>query len=186
MKSDREKSLVFIGFMGAGKSTIGKLVADKLDRKFIDIDEEIEKEFQMPVREIFNKFGENAFRDREKSMITDLCKQKQQVLALGGGAFLQEEIRKICLSSSIVIFLDLSFENWKNRINLIIETRPVLQGKSTEEMEELFNTRQGIYSNHHLKIATDNKTAEEITDLIIEKLGLLTRSRTTNEKNNYS
>ena len=68
----REKSIVFVGFMGVGKTTIGKKVAKKLYRDFLDIDEEIEKEFGMSTREIFEKFGEKTFREKEKEIITRL------------------------------------------------------------------------------------------------------------------
>ena len=168
--NNRERSIVFIGFMGVGKTTVGKLVAKKLNRPFIDIDEEIEKEYQMPVSQIFNQIGEMAFRKREKSLISNLAEQEQKIISVGGGAFLQEEIRQVCLTSCIVIYLNLSLENWKNRLDLIIESRPVLQGKSKEEMEDLFYTRQAIYSQHHLKIETDNKAPNEIADEIIETL----------------
>jgi len=65
----REKSIVFVGFMGVGKTTIGKIVAKKLSRDFIDIDEVIEKEFGMPTTKIFEQFGEKTFREKEKSII---------------------------------------------------------------------------------------------------------------------
>jgi shikimate kinase len=167
---NRDKSIVFIGFMGVGKTTIGKKVAAKLNRNFIDIDEQIEKEYNMPVSQIFSEFGETEFRNREKSLITSLAEQKQKVISVGGGAFLQEEIRQTCLESCIVIFLDLSLKGWKDRIGLIIDSRPVLKGKSISEMEELFYKRQAIYSNHHLKISTDNKDAETIASLIVDEL----------------
>lgn len=167
------KNIILIGFMGVGKTTVGKLVAKILQREFIDVDEEIEKEYGMPVTEIFNKLGEKAFREKEKSLIISLCGQKNKVLSPGGGSFLQDEIRNVCLSTSIVIFLDLSFEGWKDRLDLIIDSRPVLQGKSVKEMEELFNSRQEIYSNHHLKVVTDNMDANVIASHIINKLTAL-------------
>ncbi len=168
----KEKSIVFIGFMGVGKTTVGKCVAKKLYRDFIDIDEEIEKEYHMPTSQIFNKIGEKAFREREKTLITNLCQQRLQIISVGGGAFLQEEIRKVCLSSCIVIYLDLSWENWKERLGLIIDSRPVLQGKSIEEIEELFYKRQEAYSIHHSKIKTDDHDAEEVADYIVDSLKL--------------
>ncbi|MEH7250159.1 shikimate kinase [Neobacillus niacini] len=168
----KEKSIVFIGFMGVGKTTIGKLVAKKLFRDFIDVDEEIEKEYGMPVTQIFNKIGEKAFREREKNVITSLCQKKLRIISLGGGAFLQEEIRKVCLSSCMVFFLDLSWENWKDRISLIIDSRPVLQGKSIEEIEELFYKRQNLYAVHHSKIETDNQEVDEIADYIVDSIKL--------------
>lgn len=168
----REKSIVFIGFMGVGKTTIGKLVAKKLYRDFIDIDQVIEEEYGMPVSEIFGKIGEKAFRQKEKEVITNLSKQKLKIISLGGGSFLQEEIRETCLSNCIVFFLDLSWESWKERISLIIDSRPVLKGKSLEEIEKLFNDRQEIYLAHHSKIEMDNQEVQEIVDYIVETLKL--------------
>lgn len=170
--NNSEKSIIFIGFMGVGKTTIGKLVAQKLLRPFVDIDEEIEKEFGMPVSQIFKEIGEKAFRDREKQIIAELAEQERKVISLGGGAFLQEEIRKICLSSCIVIHLDLSLESWKERLSLIFDSRPVLHGKSIDEMEELYNNRQEIYALHHLKISTDNQSADNIAEQIINTLSM--------------
>ncbi|MFJ5716252.1 shikimate kinase [Neobacillus sp. NPDC093127] len=164
------KNIILIGFMGVGKTTVGKLVAKKLQRKFIDVDEEIEMEYGMPVSEIFNKLGEKIFREKEKSLLISLCNQKNKVLSPGGGSFLQEEIRDVCLSTSIVVFLDLSFEGWKDRLDLILDSRPVLQGKSVKEMEELFNNRQEIYKNHHLKVVTDNMNVDVIANQIISRL----------------
>jgi shikimate kinase len=168
----KDQSIVFIGFMGVGKTTIGKLVAKKLYRDFIDIDEEIEKEYQMPTSEIFKRFGEKAFREREKSLIIELSKRKMKVISLGGGAFLQEEIKQACLANCLVIFLDLSWENWKERLSLIMDSRPVLQGKSMEEIEELYYKRKEIYSVHHSRIETDNHKVEEIADYIVDSLKL--------------
>ncbi|MGG3799315.1 shikimate kinase [Metabacillus fastidiosus] len=166
----KEKSLVFIGFMGVGKTTIGELVAEKLNRDFVDIDREIEKEYGMPTTEIFKTFGEKEFRAKEKAVIQSYSKQKSKIISVGGGAFLQEEIRSICLENCIVFFLDLSFELWKERMNLIIDTRPVLQGRNIEEIEELFHSRQEIYSSHHFKVITDNKNEEDVANYIIECL----------------
>lgn len=167
---NREKSIVFIGFMGVGKTTIGKLVAKKLNRPFIDIDEEIEKEYRMPVSQIFNQMGEKAFRQKEKELIFTLAEEEQKIISVGGGAFLQDEIRQVCLSTCIVIHLNLSLESWKQRVEFIIDSRPVLQGKSTSEMEELFYKRQAIYSQHHLKLETDHKAPEEIAGEIVDAL----------------
>ncbi|MFE4354471.1 shikimate kinase [Peribacillus butanolivorans] len=166
----RMQSIVFIGFMGVGKTTIGQKVARKLYRDFIDIDQEIEKEFNMPTTEIFKKFGEKTFREKEKSMIDYFSQQQLKIISVGGGAFLQEDIRKICLSNCIVFYLDLSWEYWKERIGLLIDSRPVLQSRSLEEIEELFNTRQEIYSYHHSKVNTNDLDVEEVADYIVESL----------------
>ena len=164
-----EKSVVLIGFMGVGKTSIGQLVAQKLGRKFIDIDEEIENEYQMPVTDIFKKIGEENFREKEKNMIKSYAKQKGKVLSLGGGAFMQEEIRDACLANCTVIHLDISWKYWKERLSLLVDSRPVLQGKTIEEIETLFLERQNFYKGHS-KIVTDGLTEEEIAEQIIRGL----------------
>jgi shikimate kinase len=166
----REKNIVFIGFMGVGKTTVGKLVAQKLYRSFIDIDKEIEEKYNMSIPQIFEKVGEKAFREEEKNLVKQYCSQKLKVISLGGGAFLQEEIRKICLDNSIVFALDISWDSWKNRLHMLIDSRPVLQNKSATEIEELFYKRQKSYSYHHSKVFTDNLEAEAVADYIIEAL----------------
>ena len=168
----REKGIVFVGFMGVGKTTIGKLVAKKLYRDFIDIDEQIEKEFQMPTTKIFETFGEKTFREREKSLIVSLSQQPLNIISVGGGAFLQEDIRKACLANCLVFYLDLSWDSWKERIGLLIDSRPVLQNKSIDQIEELFYSRQPAYSLHNSKVKTDNLNVEEVADYIVESLKL--------------
>ncbi|MCM3677452.1 shikimate kinase [Peribacillus simplex] len=166
----RMQSIVFIGFMGVGKTTIGQKVARKLYRDFIDIDQEIEKEFNMPTTEIFKKFGEKAFREKEKSVIESFSQQPLKIISVGGGAFLQEDIRNICLANCIVFYLDLSWDYWKERIGLLIDSRPVLQSRSLEEIEELFYTRQEIYSYHHSKVNTNDLDVDEVADFIVDSL----------------
>src|SRR5690625_165723 len=135
--SIKEKSIVFIGFMGVGKTTVANLVAKKLYRDFIDIDQEIEKEYNMTTTEIFKTFGEDEFRAKEKEYILNYCKQPLKVISVGGGAFLQEEIKKACLDHSIVFYLDISWKSWKKRLNMLIDSRPVLQNKPLEDIEAL-------------------------------------------------
>lgn len=170
--SIREKSIVFIGFMGVGKTTIAKLVASKLYRDFIDIDEEIEKEFGMPTTEIFNEYGEAFFRQKEKEHVLHYCKQPLKIISLGGGAFLQDEIKNACLKHSIVIYLDISWDAWKKRLPLLIDSRPVLQNKSSDEIKELFDNRKAIYEGHDSKVLTDDLEPEEIADYIIDSMKL--------------
>lgn len=176
MSLGQEKTIVLIGFMGVGKTTVGKLIAEKLNRDFIDIDVEIEQAFGIPVTQIFQKYGEKAFREKEKALITSFSKKNSLVLSLGGGAFLQEDIRRECLENSTVVFLELSWDAWKKRIALIQESRPVLHGKSLAEMEELFYQRQEIYQAYHYKISTDNKDSEVVA---CEIVALLEKARQT-------
>ncbi|MGX4668833.1 shikimate kinase [Cerasibacillus sp. JNUCC 74] len=166
----RQKSIVLIGFMGVGKTSIGKAVAAKLYRDFIDVDQVIEEAFGMSTVDIFVTYGEDKFRKKEKEIIYDLCKQKLKIISLGGGAFLQKEIRDICLKECIVFYLDLSWESWKDRISLLIDSRPVLQGKSLEEIKQLFNERKAIYQEHHSAVNTDAFMVEDAAEYIVNAL----------------
>ncbi|MFE1626810.1 shikimate kinase [Brevibacillus reuszeri] len=171
--SIREKNIVFIGFMGAGKTTVGQLVANKLSRDFIDIDQEIERIHQMPVSAIFQELGEASFRKMERELIVSLCSEtRSKIISLGGGAYMQEEVRNVCLANCIVFFIDVSWESWKERIPLIIDSRPILQNKSLDQIEELFNSRKSAYALNHFSISSSDIDAETAADQVVESLRL--------------
>src|SRR4051794_27868634 len=99
----RERNIVLIGFMGVGKTTIGQLVAKKLYRDFMDIDHEIEKSQKMPISQIFKELGEEQFRKIERDFIANTCSNTRlKIISLGGGAYMQEEVRRVCLEKCIV------------------------------------------------------------------------------------
>lgn len=165
------KNIVLIGFMGVGKTTIGKLVAQHTSREFIDLDEQIEEQFKMPIVGIFKTFGEEQFREAETSILKYWCMNtRSKVLSLGGGAFMKADNREVCLATSIVVYLDLSFDVWKERVNLLMNTRPILQNKSLAEIEELYNKRKPVYALSHLTIKTDGMNADEVAVQLVELL----------------
>lgn len=164
-------NLIMTGFMGVGKTTVGKLLANQLNWPFVDVDHEIELKHGKAVTQIFTELGEPAFRQMEKQFTTALCKEaNHQVISLGGGAFIQEEIRQACLAHGLVIYLDISWESWKLRLPYIQDSRPILQQKSLEEVEQLFNTRRSLYQDHHLCIQMDEIGFEEAAKQIISYL----------------
>jgi len=163
-----DKNIVLTGFMGAGKTKVGQILARRLGRELVDTDEEIERRQGMTIQEIFRKMGEAAFRQIERECVTELCaKARRKVISLGGGAFMQEEIRKVCLDMAYVVFLDLAWEEWQNRIPLIRDTRPLLQTKTLDEIRQLFDTRRKIYALSHFIIPAADPDAEAIADRII-------------------
>jgi shikimate kinase len=159
--------VILTGFMGSGKTTVGRLLSDRLEREFLDADEEIEKRNGMSVSEIFRTMGEPRFRQLEKDLILDLCTlERCKIISLGGGAYMQEQIREACLSSSIVIFLELSWDAWKQRLPNLKENRPILQQRSPEEIKNLFDVRQHAYAMNHAAVLTDRQSPEETTETI--------------------
>src|SRR5690606_17664974 len=122
--------------------------------------------------EIFKTYGEKVFRERERELVTEVCRKKLNVISLGGGSFLQGDIRKGCLENCIVFYLDLSWDSWKDRIGLIIDSRPVLKGKSLEDMEKLFYERKEIYANHHSRVSLDDLDCEEAAEQIVNSIKL--------------
>ncbi|WAA12950.1 shikimate kinase [Fervidibacillus halotolerans] len=165
----QKKPIVLIGFMGVGKSSVGKILATKLKRKWIDMDQTIEQKFDMNVETIFHTYGEKTFRETERKFISQFLRQSSTVISTGGGSFLQMDVQKKCMEKGFVIFLDITWDSWKKRLPLL-KNRPLLQGKSEQDIKELFFSRKSIYSSHHLKIDTDGLNINEIADAIFQKL----------------
>lgn len=170
-KPKDNKSITFIGFMGVGKTSIAKVVAKNLSREFIDSDKQIEQAFNMPTTEIFKKYGEAFFRKKEKEHILALCQQKNKIIALGGGAFIQKEIREFCMEHTTVVYLDIAWHTWKKRLDALKRTRPILQNRSIEEIELLFEERKKFYKKHHYKILIhDNQSIKYIADQVVKSI----------------
>lgn len=158
---ENNTSIILIGFMGSGKTTIGQELANLMNREFIDLDKEIERKYNLKTTEIFEKYGEAVFRQEEKRMVIHFAEQKNKVISLGGGAFLQNEVRDACLENGIVIYLEIGWEAWLQRLDELTSDRPLLQGKSIVEIKQLFDSRQEIYERNHIRIKTDHQTVTE-------------------------
>ena len=121
-----KKSVAFVGMMGAGKTAVGRAVAEKLNAPFLDSDHEIEQAANMSVAEIFARDGEAFFRDREAQVIRRLFENEICILSTGGGAFMSQEVREIMTHSGMSLWinadLDLLWSRVKNK-----DTRPLLQ-----------------------------------------------------------
>lgn len=138
-------NIVLCGFMGCGKTTVGRNLARKAGRKFIDMDLYIEEKAGMKISEIFEKFGENHFRDLEHKACLELADAKGLVIASGGGAFTFQRNIDAFKGKDKIVLLDVPLDTIKNRLKNDT-TRPLLQRPDKEAaMQELYEKRLPVY-----------------------------------------
>lgn len=137
------KNIILCGFMGCGKTTVGKELAWRIFYDFVDVDEHIEAIAGMSIPDIFERKGEDAFRALETKVLSDLCGNSGLVISTGGGAFLRERNVELARKSGKTIFINCSFALCYDRIK--DSDRPLVQRSTREELELLFNERQPIY-----------------------------------------
>lgn len=163
------KNIILIGFMGTGKTSVGQILAKKLNFIFVDIDELIEKILGMKISEIFTRFGEPRFRDFETEIIKLITKKKRQVIATGGGAVLREE-NMAQLKASGVVFCLTAPENVIFKRVRQCKNRPLLQVDNPEQrIRALIKKRMPFYEKADFSINTDGLTPEEVADKIIKE-----------------
>ena len=164
MKS--KKNLVLIGMMSSGKSTIGGLLAKKLNFKFFDIDKIIENETKMKITEIFKIKGENFFRNLEEKTTIKLLNFSDVVISLGGGGFINETIRKETNTKSKTFWLNWNLEALISRIRKK-NNRPVALALNNDELKSLIIKRSKYYSKAKYKINCQKLTRSEIIKKIL-------------------
>ena len=164
---DSKENLVFLGMMGSGKSSIGYLVSKNLKIDFIDVDSEIEKKTGLKVSKIFEKEGEKYFRQIEEIETIKFLKNKKTVISLGGGAFLNNKIKKEVLNNHISFWLNWDIKTLINRIK-DSRKRPIAHKSTITEIEDLIKKRSIIYSKAMYKIDCENLTKNEIVKKVIE------------------
>ena len=159
MKS--KENLVFLGMMGSGKSSIGLMVSKKLNIDFVDVDQEIEKKIGMTISKIFENQGEKYFREIEELITLKLLKKNKTVISLGGGAFLNNKIKKEVLDNHISFWLKWDIKTLVNRIQNS-QKRPIAFKSSKNELIDLIKKRSIVYSKAMYKIDCENLTKNEI------------------------
>ncbi len=165
------KNIVLTGFMGTGKTEVGRELARILGWRIIDVDDEIVKDQDMSISEIFSKFGEPAFRDIETQMIRKVSQNRNVIISTGGGAVLRQENMDILREKGVIICLDATPETIFNRTRSNSE-RPLLQVKDPlGRIKELMESRRPFYQKADITIDTDGKTPLLITEEILEKIG---------------
>lgn len=156
--------------MGAGKSFIGKMLADRLSRNLIDTDEYIINWKSKSIPDIFKECGEDGFREIEHEAIVKLSSQVGVIISLGGGAATRKPNVDAMKTSGKVVLLDSSFDVCYERISGD-SNRPIVMQKTKDELRELYNARMPIYSEaSDVIIKTDGKTPQQIVDEIIKSI----------------
>ena len=161
------KNIVLCGFMGSGKSVTGKLIAEKLGLTFVDMDDFIEKENQMTVSEIFDKYGEPAFRKMETDAAKLLGEKTGLVIACGGGTVLSPQNVAYLKSGGDIFYLEVSADTVKKRLKNDT-TRPLLAKDKENAIESLLNKREAVYKNAADFVIDSNGTKFSAADEIIK------------------
>ena len=165
MKSS--KNIVFLGMMGSGKSSIGFLVSKKLKLDFYDIDNCIENKFNMKISNIFKNKGEKFFREYEEKVTLDILKKKRVVIALGGGAFINKNIRNEVLKNHMSFWLKLNSDILLKRIKNSMK-RPLAFNASNIDLKNMIKDRSKYYAKASFKIDCDHLSKKEITNKILD------------------
>lgn len=167
-----KRNIFLIGPMGAGKSTIGRQLANELHLEFFDSDAEIEKRTGADIAWVFDVEGEDGFRTREEKVIFDLTEKQGIVLATGGGSVISKETRNRLSARGFVVYLETTIEKQVAR-TARDKRRPLLQnGEPQEILENLAESRNPLYEEiADLVVKTDNQSAKVVSREIIDRLG---------------
>ena len=163
---ESNKNIVLLGMMGSGKTTLGKIISKKLNRKFIDIDNEIEIKEGMKISDMFQKKGEDFFRKIEEKISLQFLKKTSSIISLGGGAFINKNIQNEVLRNQISIWLKWDNKNLINRIKNS-KKRPLAIQLNDNDLDKLINKRSKIYAKAKFHIKCDKLSKEEIIKKII-------------------
>ena len=164
---ESNKNLVFLGMMGSGKTTLGKIISKKLKKEFIDIDHEIEIKEKMKISELFLKKGEPFFRKLEEKISLQNLKKTNAVISLGGGAFINKKIQSEVLKNHVSIWLKWDNKNLINRIKNS-QKRPLTIQLNSDELDKLIDKRSKIYAKAKYQIKCDKLSKLEIINKIME------------------
>ena len=163
-----KKNIALIGMMGSGKSTIGGLLAKKLGGVLIDIDKKIEKIENQKISQIFELKGEAYFRELEFNVTIQSLKDNNKIISLGGGAFMNKELRKIIKQKSKTFWLYWNADTLIKRIKNN-DKRPVIKNMKHIEIKKLISERNKIYYFSDFKIICESLKKNEIVDKIFQK-----------------
>ena len=160
-------NIILIGYMGSGKTSISKKLGEILDREVIELDNIISNKAGISINEIFNKYGEDYFRDMETQVLKESLNKNNTIISTGGGIIVKEENIELLKDSGIVIYLMISPEEVIKRTKKD-NTRPLLKDKNIVEIEDMIKNREEKYEKaSDFKIDTNNKNIDKIIEEIL-------------------
>ena len=165
-----DRPIVLVGLMGVGKSTVGRKLAKMLKRSFVDADDAIEEAAQRSIAEIFEEFGEDYFRDGERRVIVRLMEEHSGVIATGGGAFVNDETRRLILEQAIAVWIDCDIDTLVERTSRR-NTRPLLKnGDPKEILTRLAKERGEFYAQAQVRVESVDSPHSDTAMSIIQAI----------------
>ena len=175
MQSDEVRNIILVGFMASGKSSVGRALARRTGWPRIDADDEIVSRAGKPISDIFRDSGEDAFRELEREVTTDICNETGRIIAAGGGSFIDEQNRQTMLELGTVFYLSARPDTIHRRVtrgNPNAPVRPMLAGGDPlKRITELLKQRAPVYANAHHAVETDGLSPEQVAHEIIKICG---------------
>ncbi|MFJ7731530.1 shikimate kinase [Lysinibacillus sp. NPDC097231] len=160
------RKIYLVGFMGSGKSALGRRLSYLLKMPYYDMDHEIVRQQGMTIPQIFEKYGEARFREIETEFLKNF-RDEACIISTGGGVAINAENRKIMRRSGLVFFLDATFEDIYKRIQHDVN-RPIVQSSTKEELEKLYHYRRKFYREAgHIQVLTEGRTIRQILEYLV-------------------
>jgi len=165
-----DRPIVLVGMMGVGKSSIGRKLSGLLHLPFVDADEAIETAAQMSIAEMFERFGEPYFRDGERRVIARLVDGERKIIATGGGAFVNEETRKLILERAVAVWLHTDIDVLVDRVTRK-DNRPLLRGGDPREiLKRLHDEREPLYSQAPIHVQSSSGPQGKTVNKVLKGL----------------
>ncbi|HZU50576.1 MAG TPA: shikimate kinase [Sphingomicrobium sp.] len=165
-----DRPVVLVGLMGVGKSTVGRRLAKRLGVSFVDSDEEIEDAAGYPPAEIFERYGEQDFRDGERRLVARLVEGDVRVIATGGGAYVDPNTRKLLNERAITVWLDAPVDVLAERTSRRNTRAQLRQGDPKAVLERLAEERRPSYSEAHIHVKSGDGAHRDVVETIVRAL----------------
>ena len=168
----RARPIALAGFMGVGKTTVGRMLASALGRPFHDTDDHVQAVSGRTIHDLFLAGEEAEFRRLEAAAVAELVQRGPVVIALGGGALLADRTRTILRERALLIHLHMRWHDLRDRVPELIAPRPLLRGRSLAEVHRLYLQRQATYRSAVLRVTVGRRTPAEAAADVLGALGL--------------